>query len=266
MSHDDRPAFGVNLTIVPTVTPPPYADYLNAIITSGVRIIETAGNNPKEFIGKLKAAGVTIVHKCTAVRHALSAERNGADIISIDGFECAGHPGEDDIPGLILIPVAARALKVPIVASGGLANGRGMAAALALGAHGISMGTRFLCTKEAPVHEDIKKLIVAGTERDTRLIFRTLRNTARVLKNAISDEVVELECRPGGVKFEEIRHLVAGARGREALQTGDANAGLVWASMATGLIYDIPSCAVLIERIVSECRDRLRTSCQLIPG
>jgi NADH:quinone reductase (non-electrogenic) len=249
--------FGVNLTILPTVTPPPYAEYLDAIIDSGIKIVETAGNNPKEFIARLKQAGVTIIHKCTTVRHALSAERHGVDVVSIDGFECAGHPGEDDVPGLVLIPAAARALRIPMIASGGIADGRGLAGALALGAHGINMGTRFMCTKEAPVHENIKRAIVDGSERDTLLIFRTLHNTARVFKNAISEEVLELERRPGGVKFEEIRHLVTGARGHVAMQSGDLNAGLVWASMAAGLIDDIPSCAVLLERIVHECREHL---------
>ncbi|MET0984974.1 MAG: nitronate monooxygenase family protein [Steroidobacteraceae bacterium] len=252
----DQP-FGVNLTILPSANPPPYAQYVDAILESSVKIVETAGYSPKEFVGKFKDAGIKILHKCTAVRHALSAERNGVDIISIDGFECAGHPGEDDIPGLILIPAAARVLKIPIIASGGIADGRGMAAALTLGAQGINMGTRFVCTQEAPVHENIKKAIAAGTERDTQLIFRTLHNTARVFKNEISQQVVGFERREGGCKFEEIHHLVAGARGRAALQTGDVNGGLVWASMAAGLIDDIPTCAELIARIVRECRERL---------
>lgn len=252
----DRP-FGVNLTILPTVNPPPYSEYLQTIIDSGVKIVETAGRSPKEFLGQLKAAGVTTLHKCTSVRHALSAERSGVDIISIDGFECAGHPGEDDVPGLILIRAAAQALKVPLIASGGIADGYGMAAALALGAQGINMGTRFVCTKEAPVHENIKQAIVEASERDTVLIFRTLQNTARVMRNSVSEEVVSLERRPGGAKFEDIRHLVAGARGREALQHGNPAGGLIWASMACGLIDDIPSCSELIERIMAECRERL---------
>src|SRR6476620_3813679 len=168
----DRP-FGVNLTILPAITPPPYAEYLNAIIDSGIKIVETAGNSPKDFIGKLKEHGIKVVHKCTAVRHALAAERIGVDIVSIDGFECAGHPGEDDVPGLVLIPLAARALKIPVVASGGIADGRGMAAALALGAEGINMGTRFLASREAPVHHNIKQALVAASERDTRLMFLT---------------------------------------------------------------------------------------------
>jgi NAD(P)H-dependent flavin oxidoreductase YrpB (nitropropane dioxygenase family) len=252
----DQP-FAVNLTILPTVKPPPYAEYMQVIIDSGVKIIETAGNNPKEFASKLKAAGLTIVHKCTSVRHALSAERNGVDIISIDGFECAGHPGEDDTPGLVLIPVAARALKIPVIASGGIGSGAGMAAALALGAEGINMGTRFLCTREAPVHDEIKQALVRASERDTNLIFRTMHNTARVLKNAVSDEVVAIE-RRGGATFDDVRPLVIGARGKEALKSGAVHGGIVSAGMVVGLIDDVPSCAELIERIVKECRESLR--------
>ncbi len=253
----DRP-FAVNLTILPTITPPPYAEYLDAIVSSGVKIIETAGNNPKDFVPHLKSHGITIVHKCTSVRHALSAQRHGVDIVSIDGFECAGHPGEDDTPGLILIPAAAKALDIPIIASGGIGTGSGMAAALALGADGINMGTRFMATREAPVHDNIKQALLRATERDTNLIFRTMRNTARVLKNAVSDEVVAIERRPGGADFAEVKHLVAGAKGREALRTGNVDAGIVSAGMIVGLIDDIPTCAELIQRIVSDCRAALR--------
>ena len=252
----DRP-FGVNLTILPTINPPPYADYLQAIIDGGVKIVETAGNGPKEFIGRMKDHGITIVHKCTTVRHALSAERNGVDIVSIDGFECAGHPGEDDVPGLVLIPLATRALKIPVIASGGIADGRGMAAAFALGAEGVNMGTRFFATQEAPVHPQIKQALVNATERDTKLIFRTLKNTTRVLKNAVSEEVVATENRPGGCTFEDIRHLVAGARGNAALQAGDVDGGSIAAGQVVGLIDDIPSCADLIERMVADCRTHL---------
>ena len=183
----DRP-FGVNLTILPTLKPPPYAEYVAVIVESGLRIVETAGNSPKEFVDRFKAAGVKIVHKCTSVRHALSAERGGVDVVSIDGAECAGHPGEDLVGGLVLIPAAARALKIPIIASGGIADGRGMAAALVLGADGVNMGTRFCATREAPIHENVKRALVEASERDTRLIFRSFRNTARVLRNAISEE------------------------------------------------------------------------------
>lgn len=253
----DQP-FGVNLTILPAITPPPYAEYLQAIIDSDVRIVETAGNSPRDFIGKLKEHGIKVVHKCTSVRHALSAERHGVDLVSIDGFECAGHPGEDDVPNLILIPAAVSALKIPVIASGGIGDGRGMAAALALGAQGINMGTRFMCTQEAPIHENVKRALTQATERDTNLMFRTLHNTARVFKNAVSDEVVALE--RGGAKFEDIRHLVAGVRGKAALRSGDVNAGVVSAGMVIGLIRDIPTCAELIERIVSECRERLRAA------
>jgi nitronate monooxygenase len=259
----DQP-FGVNLTILPTITPPPYAEYMDAIIQSGVKIIETAGNNPKDFVSTLKAHGMIIVHKCTSVRHALSSERHGVDIVSIDGFECAGHPGEDDTPGLILIPAAARALKIPIIASGGIGTGSGMAAALALGAEGINMGTRFMCTREAPIHDNIKLALVKATERDTNLIFRTMRNTARVLKNAVSDEVVAPERREGGAKFDDVKALVAGAKGRHALRTGEVDAGIVSAGMIVGLIDDVPTCAELIERIVAECRQCLERASQMV--
>jgi NAD(P)H-dependent flavin oxidoreductase YrpB (nitropropane dioxygenase family) len=253
--------FGVNLTILPAITPPPYAEYVQAIIDSGVKIVETAGNSPRDFIGKFKEHGIKVIHKCTAVRHALSAERHGVDIVSIDGFECAGHPGEDDVTNLVLIPAAVQALKIPVIASGGIADGRGMAAALALGAQGINMGTRFMCTKEAPVHENIKQALVNATERDTNLMFRTMHNTARVFKNKISDEVVAREKQ--GAKFEEIRHLVAGARGKVALKEGKVDDGVVSAGMVIGLIKDIPTCAELIERIVAECQQHLRKALAL---
>lgn len=255
-SMTDQP-FGVNLTILSTASPPPYAEYLEVVIKTGVKVLETAGQSPKDFIERAKAAGVVIVHKCTSVRHALSAERSGVDAISIDGFECAGHPGEDDVGGLVLIPAAARQVKIPLVASGGIADGRGMAAALVLGAEGVNMGTRFCATQEAPIHDHIKQALVRATERQTRLIFRTLHNTGRVLKNAISDEVVATEQRPGGCEFGDIHHLVAGARGREALQTGQVDGGLVRAGQVVGLIEDIPSCEALIQRMVAECLERL---------
>lgn len=252
----DRP-FGVNLTILPTTTPPPYDKYLDVVIESGVKVLETAGRNPKEFVQKARAAGIKVVHKCTSVRHALSAERNGVDAISIDGFECAGHPGEDDVGGLVLFAAAARKLTVPVIASGGIADGRGMAAAFVLGAEGINMGTRFCATREAPIHPNIKQALVDAGETETNLIFRTLRNTGRVLKNVISDEVVAIEQRPGGCEFKDIHHLVAGSLGRAALESGDVNSGLVWASQVVGLIDDVPTCAELIERIVADCRQVL---------
>jgi len=252
----DRP-FGVNLTILPTVKPPPYAEYIEAIIDRGVRIVETAGNSPKDFIGRMKSAGVRLIHKCTSVRHALSAERNGVDVVSIDGFECAGHPGEDDVGGLVLIPLAAQALRIPIIASGGIGDGRGMAAALALGAEGVNMGTRFCATVEAPIHPAIKQALVRASEQQTNLIFRTLHNTGRVLRNKISDEVVATERRPGGCEFKDIQPLVAGQRGRATLQSGEVDGGLVWAGQAVGLVQDIPTCAELLERMVTDCQAAL---------
>ncbi len=252
----ERP-FGVNLTILPTLKPPPYAEYVTVIVESGVKIVETAGNSPKEFVERFKAAGVKIVHKCTSVRHALSAERSGVDVVSIDGAECAGHPGEDLVGGLVLIAAAARVLKVPILASGGIADGRGMAAALALGAEGVNMGTRFCATREAPIHENIKRALVEATERDTRLVFRTFRNTARILRNAIADEVLSLEYRPGGCKFEEVKPLVAGVRGLAALEAGNVDGGVISAGQCVGLIDDIPTCAELVARMTAECRQHL---------
>jgi len=252
----DKP-FAVNLTILPTASPPPYAEYVQAIIDSGVKVVETAGNSPKEFVDKFKAAGIRILHKCTSVRHALSAERNGVDIISIDGFECAGHPGDDDVGGLVLVPAAVKALKIPAIASGGIADGRGLAAALALGAQGVNMGTRFMTTQESPIHPNIKEALVKGSERDTVLILRSLKNSGRVFRNPVSEEVVSIERRPGGCSFEDLRPLVAGARGRATLESGDVNSGVVWASQAIGLMNDIPTCAELLERMVRECREHL---------
>lgn len=259
----DNP-FGVNLTILPSANPPPYAEYVQAIIDSGVKIVETAGNCPKEFVDKFRAANVRILHKCTSVRHALSAERNGVDVISIDSFECAGHPGEDDVGGLVLIPAAVQALKIPVIASGGIADGRGLAAALALGAHGVNMGTRFMLTEEAPIHRDIKEAVIKGSERDTVLIFRTLKNTGRVFKNEISEQVVAIERRSEGCTFDDVRPLVAGARGRAALESGKVNDGLVWASQAIGLMDDIPTCAELLDRMVRQCREQLCQAAELV--
>lgn len=246
----DKP-FGVNLTILPALTPPPYAEYRQAIIESGVKIVETAGYKPQEHVDDFKKHGVKVIHKCTAVRHALSAERMGVDAISIDGFECAGHPGEDDIPGLILIPAAANKVKIPMIASGGFGDARGLVAALALGAEGINMGTRFMCTVESPIHQKVKEQIVANDERATDLIFRTLHNTARVARNAVSQEVVEIE-KKGGATIDDIRHLVAGARGKVVYEAGDPDHGIWSAGMVQGLINDIPTCAELVKRIVSE--------------
>jgi len=257
----DKP-FGVNLTILPSVSPPPYADYRKAIIDSGIKIVETAGHKPQEHVEDFKANGITVLHKCTAVRHALSAERMGVDVISIDGFECAGHPGEDDIPGLILIPAAADKVKIPMIASGGFGDGRGLAAALALGAEGINMGTRFCATVEAPIHEKVKRFIVSNDERGTNLIFRKFHNTGRVAKNSVSDQVVEISARDAAV-FDDIRSLVSGAKGRVALETGDLDAGLIWAGQVQGLIHDIPTCAELVSRIVAEAESVI--AARLVP-
>ena len=246
----DKP-FGVNLTILPALKPPPYTEYRRAIIESGVKIVETAGYNPQEHIAELKKHGIKVIHKCTAVRHAVKAEKIGADAISIDGFECAGHPGEDDVPGLILIPAAADKVSIPMIASGGFGDGRGLVAALALGAEGINMGTRFMCTVESPIHQKIKEQIVANDERATDLIFRTLHNTARVARNAVSQEVLAVE-KKGGATIDDVRHLVAGQRGRAVYEEGDPDFGIWSAGMVQGLIHDIPTCAELVSRIVAE--------------
>lgn len=249
-SMTSRP-FAVNLTFLPTMTPPPYAEYRRAIIESGVRIVETAGSNPQPHIEEFKSHGLTVIHKCTAVRHALKAERLGVDAISIDGFECAGHPGEDDVPGLILIPAAADKLTIPMIASGGFGDGRGLAAALALGADGINMGTRFCATVEAPIHDNVKQFLVSNDERSTRLLLRKFRNTTRMAANSVAQEVVEILDRPE-TTFDDVRALVAGARGRVALETGDLDHGLICAGQIQGLINDIPTCAELVQRIVGD--------------
>jgi nitronate monooxygenase len=254
-SMTDKP-FGVNLTILPAIKPPPYAEYRQAIIDSGIKIVETAGYKPQEHVDHFKANGVKVIHKCTAVRHALSAERMGVDAVSIDGFECAGHPGEDDIPGLILIPAAANKVKVPMLASGGFADARGLVAALALGAHGINMGTRFCATVEAPIHPNFKQAMVDADERATDIIFRTYRNSARVARNAVSQEVVRLEAQ--GKPFEEVATLVKGVRGREGLESGDTNHGIWSAGQVQGLIEDVPTVKVLIDRIVDEAEAIIR--------
>lgn len=259
----DKP-FGVNVTMLPTVNPPPYGRIFDVIVDSGIRIVETAGNVPSEVFDRLRGAGIVTVHKCTSVRHALAAQKRGVHIVSIDGFECAGHPGEEDVPGLVLIPAAVSALDVPVIASGGIADGRGMAAALSLGAQGVNMGTRFVATREAPVHENVKQALVKAHENETRLIMRTLRNSSRVLLNPVSEEVLELEHRPGGAAFEVLRPLVNGQRGRAALESGDITNGVIWAGMVAGLINDIPSCGELIERMVAQCRARLAAAAALV--
>jgi nitronate monooxygenase len=246
----DRP-FGVNLTILPSLDPPPYVEYRQAIIEGGVKFVETAGNNPQEHLPAFKEAGIKVVHKCTSVRHAIKAESIGVDCVSIDGFECAGHPGEDDIPGLILIPGAADKISIPMIASGGFGDARGLVAALALGADGINMGTRFMCTQESCIHDAIKQQIVDNTERDTKLILRTLRNTSRVAKNAVSSEVVDIEAR-GGATIDDLRHLVAGKRGKSVYDAGDPEAGIWSAGQVQGLIHDVPTVAELVSRIIGE--------------
>ncbi len=252
----DKP-FGVNLTILPSITPIPYDEYREAIIASGVKIVETAGNNPQPHLPRFKEAGVKVIHKCTSVRHAVKAQSIGVDCVSIDGFECAGHPGEDDVGGLILFPATADRLSIPIIASGGMADARGLVAALALGCDGANMGTRFMATKEAPIHENVKKQIVANDERATNLIFRTLHNTARVARNAVSDQVVEIEKR-GNASFADVKDLVAGARGAIVLEKGEMDAGIWSAGQTQGLIHDIPSCKELVARIVREAEEIIR--------
>lgn len=248
----DKP-FGVNLTILPSINPPPYDEYRQAIVESGIKIVETAGFNPVDHLPAFKAAGIKVVHKCTSVRHAVKAQTIGVDAVSIDGFECAGHPGEDDIPGLVLIPAAADKITIPMLASGGFGDARGLVAALALGADGINMGTRFLCTQESPIHHRVKEQMVANTERDTELIFRPLRNTARVASNEVSRKVVEIL--NNGGQFPDVMELVAGARGRKVFEDGDLEAGTWSAGLVQGIINDIPTVAELVERIVSEATE-----------
>lgn len=246
----DRP-FAVNLTVFPAMTPPPYAEFVKVAIEEGIGIIETAGPGAKDFWPMMKAAGIKIIHKCTSVRHAVSAESKGVDAISIDGFECAGHPGEDDIPGLILIPAAADQVRIPMLASGGFGDGRGLVAALALGADGINMGTRFCATREAPIHDNVKQAYLDNDERGTNLIFRNFKNTARVGKSAVSDEVVRRLAEPGAT-FQDIADLVAGGKGRIVIETGDMAAGIFWAGQVQGLIHDIPTVKELVDRIMAD--------------
>ncbi|KAJ8596659.1 inosine monophosphate dehydrogenase [Rhizopogon salebrosus TDB-379] len=250
----DKP-FGVNITLLPSINPPDYEGFARAAVEEGVKIFETAGNSPGKLIKFFKSHGCIVIHKCTTIRHAKSAERMGVDVLSIDGLECAGHPGEEDIGGLVLLARAAQELKIPYIASGGIADGRGLAAALALGAAGVNMGTRFMCTVESPIHQKIKETIVASSEQDTIHIFRTLQNTARVFKNKVSEQVVALERRPGGAKFEDVRDLVSGARGRVVYETGDADYGIWSAGIALGLIKDIPTCKELLLRMEREAEE-----------
>jgi len=255
-SMTDKP-FGVNLTILPTIKPVPYDEYAQAIVDSGVKIVETAGRNPEPYLPLFKEAGIKVIHKCTSIRHSLKAEKIGCDAVSVDGFECAGHPGEDDVTNMILLPLAARRLKIPFLASGGFGDGRGLAAALAMGADGINMGTRFMVTKEAPIHDNVKERMIEATELDTALIYRSFRNTARVFKNSVAEKVVEIESRPGETKFEDIQPLVQGVKGRELFDGGDLDKGIWSAGMIVGLIDDNPSCEELVARIVAEAEEIL---------
>ena len=254
----DKP-FGVNLTFLPAFVEPPYPEYIDAIIAGGVRIVETAGRNPVKYLPRLKEAGIKVIHKCTSVRHSLKAEEIGCDAVSVDGFECGGHPGEDDVPNFILLPLAAEALKIPFVASGGMADGRSLVAALSLGAEGINMGTRFIATREAPVHEKVKQAIVAASELDTRLVMRPLRNTERVLHNAAVDEILRIEKEKGAaLEIKDIIQQVAGVYPRIMLE-GDMDAGAWSCGMVAGLIHDIPTCQELIGRIMREADEIIAT-------
>jgi nitronate monooxygenase len=250
--------FGVNLTFLPAVTPPDYPGYVRAILDGGVKIVETAGNNPQKWLPLLKEAGVKVVHKCTSVRHALKAQAIGCDAVSVDGFECGGHPGEDDVPNMILLPRAAEELSIPFLASGGMADGRSLVAALAMGASGMNMGTRFIATEEAPVHPNVKAALVAASELDTRLVMRSLRNTERVLNNAGVERLLETEKSLGAaLSFADIAAEVAGVYPK-IMRDGEMDAGAWSCGMVAGLIHDVPSCAVLIDRIMREAEDIIR--------
>jgi NADH:quinone reductase (non-electrogenic) len=247
----DKP-FGVNLTFLPMVNTPDYPGYVKAIIDGGVKAVETAGNNPAKWLPALKEAGIKVIHKCTSVRHSLKAESIGCDAVSVDGFECGGHPGEDDIPNMILLPRAADELKIPFVASGGMADGRSLVAAIALGAAGMNMGTRFIATKEAPVHQNVKDAIVAASELDTRLVMRSLRNTERVLTNeAVERLIVKEKTLGANLKFEDIIDEVAGVYPK-IMKDGTMDAGAWSCGMVAGLIHDVPTCKELIDRIMAE--------------
>lgn len=261
----DKP-FGVNMTILPSINPIPYDEYRRAICETGVKIVETAGRSPEPHLPDFKANDVKVIHKCTSVRHAVTAARLGVDVISIDGFECAGHPGEDDVTIMVLLPATVDAVDIPVIASGGMADGRSLVAALALGADGVNMGTRFLATKESGVHENVKKQIVANTERDTVLINRTLRNTARVARNAISEQVVEIQRDPTKT-FDDVKELVAGVRGRaNVLEGGDIDGGIWTAGQSQALIHDIPTCKELVANIMKQAESDVAGRLKAIMG
>jgi NAD(P)H-dependent flavin oxidoreductase YrpB (nitropropane dioxygenase family) len=251
----DKP-FGVNITVGVVTTPLDYSALIDVIVKSGVKIVETAGRSPEPFMPYFKAAGIKVIHKAVTVRHAMAAERIGVDVISIDGFECAGHPGEQDVGGLVLFPATAQSLRIPVVASGGIADGRGLAAALALGCEGVNMGTRFLATQEAPIHDGIKQKIVEMDENQTQLIFRKFRNTARVYKNSVAEKVAEIEA--AGGDFKDVHAYVSGEKQEEAWSTGNIEAGMVTAGMSGALVKDVPSCQELIDRIVSDARSIIK--------
>jgi len=256
--------FGVNITLLPAMVPPDYDAYAQVVIDEGIKIVETAGNSPGAIIKKLKSAGILIIHKCTTIRHALSAQKLGVDFLSIDGFECAGHIGEHDIPNFILLRRAAQQLEVPFIASGGFADGEGLAGALALGACGINMGTRFMCTVEAPIHDNIKQTIVNATEDDTELVLRRWRNTSRLFRNKIAIEAKRIETESTTGEFSEVAPLVSGKRGREVYTRGDPEYGVWTAGMCIGLIHDVPTCEVLIRRIEKEAEASISTVGSLI--
>jgi len=249
-SMTDKP-FGVNLTILPSVKPVPYPEYAQAIIDSGIKLVETAGRSPEPFMPYFDSAGVKVIHKCTSVKHALKAQSVGCAAVEIDGFEAAGHPGEDDIPSLVLLPRAVDALDIPVIACGGFSDARGLVAALAMGAEGVSMGTRFLATKEAPVHENLKQELVEANELETQLIMRKFKNTARIHKNTVARKIAEIESREG-TEFADVAELVSGQRGFHVLETGEMEYGIWWSGISQGLIYDIPTVAELVSRMVSE--------------
>ncbi len=262
-NETDKP-FGVNLTILPSLTPIPYDEYRRAIIESGCKIVETAGRNPVAHMPDFKEAGVKVIHKCTSVRHAVTAAQLGVDVISIDGFECAGHPGEDDIGLVVLLPATVDKLDIPVIASGGMADGRSLAAALALGADGVNMGTRFMATQEAAIHNNVKQKIVENTERDTILTNRTLRNTSRVARNAVSEEVVKIQQDPTKT-IEDVRHLVAGVRGRvNVMQAGDMDGGIWSTGQSQGLIHDIPTCAELVRNIMAQAEAVMQRNARMV--
>ncbi|MBN1613526.1 MAG: nitronate monooxygenase [Deltaproteobacteria bacterium] len=245
--------FGVNITLLPTFRRINYDDYIDVIIGEGIKVVETAGNNPEQVIGRLKAAGVKIIHKCTSVRHAKTAEKLGADVISIDSFECAGHPGEDDVGGLVLIPAAVKALKIPVIASGGIADGRGFVAALALGADGVNMGTRFMLTKESPLHENVKQWLLEFSECDTCLLLRAFRNTERVVRTPVSLKALAMEQK--GATIEELQPIISGSQGASMMLHGNVGEGIMAAGQCIGLIDDIPSVKEVIDRIIKQAEE-----------